>query len=375
MSAFQPFEIERLMSRWEHEVDFNLSESGVHPLLLRDLIPDSCALQELLATELGYPPTNGTLALRKNICRLYSGSGPDNVLATVGAVEANAMALDSLLRAGDEVAVMLPNYLQIWGMARNASMRVNVFHLRESNGAWRLDLDELDAAVTANTRLIAITNPNNPTGHILRENEIDALVSAAERAGAWILTDEVYAGAERLSDKETPSLWGRYDKILAVGSLSKAYGLPGLRTGWIVAPRDAIAEIWPRHDYATIAAGKLAMHLATIALSPDFRPKLIERTRGFVRRSFPIIDAWLREQDNFFSLSPSEAGAIAFVRYRSDMQSEKFVDELRESKSVLIVPGKHFGMERCVRISTGLEPEYLESGLARISEFIRAQPA
>ena len=208
MSAFQPFEIERLMSRWEHEVDYNLSESGVHPVPLRDLLPDSCALREFLDTELGYPQTTGTLALRENISRLYPGASPENVLTTVGAVEANGIALASLFDPGDEIAVMLPNYLQIWGMALNASMRVNAFFLRETGGDWKLDLNELNTAVTDKTKLIAITNPNNPTGHILSEEEIDALVAAAARVGAWILTDEVYAGAERLAEKETPSLWG-----------------------------------------------------------------------------------------------------------------------------------------------------------------------
>jgi aspartate/methionine/tyrosine aminotransferase len=370
MSAFQPFEIERLMSRWEHEVDYNLSESGVHPVPLRDLLPDSCALREFLDTELGYPQTNGTLALRENISRLYPGASPENVLTTVGAVEANGIALASLFDPGDEIAVMLPNYLQIWGMALNASMRVNAFFLRETGGDWKLDLNELNTAVTDKTKLIAITNPNNPTGHILSEEEIDALVAAAARVGAWILTDEVYAGAERLAEKETPSLWGRYDKVLAIGSLSKAYGLPGLRTGWVVAPPQAIEEIWHRHDYATIAIGKLAMQLATVALSPDRRPKLIDRTRGYVRRGFPIMDAWLQEQEEFFGACSSEAGAIAFVSYRRDVKSEKFVDELRESKSVLIVPGEHFGLDGYVRISTGLDPKYLNTGLARISEFI-----
>ncbi len=358
------------MSRWEHEVEYNLTESGVQPVPLRELLPDSCALRELLDTQLGYPETNDPLALRRNIARLYPGAEPENVLCTVGAIEANGITLEALLNPGDEVAVLLPNYLQIWGMALNAGIKVSTFHLAETDGRWSLDLDSLIQAVTDKTRLIAITNPNNPTGHILKENEIQALVAAAEGVGAWILTDEVYAGTERLTDDETPSLWGRYDKVLAIGSLSKAYGLPGLRTGWVVAPPKALDEIWQRHDYATISGTKLAGQLAARALSPDVRSGLIARTRRLVRDGFPRVDAWLRANAAHFGVSESEAGAFAFVRCPVQQEVERFIHDLRESKSVLVVPGNHFGLDGYIRLSTGLEANYLQAGLDRIAGFV-----
>lgn len=359
------------MARWEHDVDFNLTESGVHPVSLRELVPDSCGLQELLATELGYPQTNGSRALRENITRLHPGAPPDNVLVTVGAIEANAITLQALLEPGDEVACMVPNYLQIWGMAQNASLKVNTFQLAETDGRWRLDLESLASAVNERTKLIAITNPNNPTGHILREAEVDALIAAAERVGAWILSDEVYSGTERLTDVQTPSLWGRYDKVLAISSLSKAYGLPGLRTGWVIAPPAALEAIWQRHDYATIAGAKIATQLAVTALSPEVRPTLIARTRRLVREGFPLVDDWLREQNGRLGRSESEAGAFAFVRCPAATGVESFVDELREAKSVLVVPGTHFGLDGYIRLSTGLESRRLQGGLERIAEFIR----
>lgn len=371
MPKFHPFEIERLMARWEHEVDYNLTESGVHPVPLRELLPDSCALQELLAMELGYPQTNGSLPLRRNIAALHPDASPDNILVTVGAIEANGITLEAMFEPGDEIAFMLPNYMQISGMAKNLGMKVNNFHLREEAGSWRLDEDELRSAVTPNTKLIAVTNPNNPTGHILRDKEIAALINEAERVGAWILTDEVYSGTERLTDIQTPSLWGRYDKVLAIGSLSKAYGLPGLRTGWVVAPTEAIHEIWQRHDYATIAGAKLASHLATVALSPDLRPKLIERTRRLVREGYPLVDNWLCEQSDFFGRSESEAGAFAFVKCHADPGVERFIHQLREAQSVLLVPGTHFGVDGYIRLSTGLESRHLAAGLERIARFVR----
>jgi aspartate/methionine/tyrosine aminotransferase len=236
-----------MMSRYENVVEYNLSESGAHPLTLAELLPDPVMIEELLDTELNYPQTNGIIELRENIADLYGrGASPENVLVTVGAAEANYISVQTLAAPGDEVVVMLPNYMQIWGVAHNSGLRVRPFHLKEER-AWAPDLEELNEAVSERTKFIAVCNPNNPTGYILTEQEMDGIVAAAERAGAWLLADEVYRGAERLTDQETPSFWGRYDEVLAIGSMSKAYGLPGLRIGWVVGP----VEPWTSYGLAT----------------------------------------------------------------------------------------------------------------------------
>jgi len=369
MTTFQPFEMERMMSKWENVVTHNLSESGVHPATVRELVDDPAVIEQLLDTELNYPQTNGSIELRERIAALYPGATPDNVLVTVGCAEANFITTQTILAPGDEMAMMLPNYMQIWGIARNYGIRLNPFHLKEERG-WSPDLDELNDAVTEKTKLVAVCNPNNPTGYILTEAEMDAIVAAAERVGAWILADEVYGGAERLTDVQTPSFWGRYDKVLAMNSLSKAYGLPGLRIGWVVAPVDAIDDIWMRHEYTTIDATMLSNKLAAIALSPQVRPRLLQRTRDHIRRGFPILDAWLESHEGAFSMVPPQAAAIAFTRYHLDVNSTELVDRLIREKSVLIVPGDQFGLDHYLRISYGLPPDYLRAGLDRIHELI-----
>jgi aspartate/methionine/tyrosine aminotransferase len=361
--------MERMMSKWENVVEYNLSESGVHPVTVRELVDDPTMIEELLDTELNYPQTNGIVELREHIAALYPGATPDNVLVTVGCAEANFIALQTLLAPGDEMVVMLPNYMQIWGLGHNFGLRLKAFHLQEEQG-WAPDLDELNQAVSERTKLIAICNPNNPTGYILTEKEMDAIVAAAERIGAWLLADEVYSGAERLTDTETPSFWGQYDRVLAMNSLSKAYGLPGLRIGWVVGPADIVDDIWARHEYTTISATMLANKLAAIALSPQVRPCLIQRTRDYIRRGFPILDGWLESHEGAFALVPPQAAAIAFVRYHLDVNSTELVGRLIREKSVLIVPGNHFGLDHHLRISFGLPPEYLRAGLDRIHELI-----
>jgi aspartate/methionine/tyrosine aminotransferase len=364
---FQPFVMERMMSKWENIVEYNLSESGVHPLSVRELVDDPSILETLLDSPLVYPQTNGIIELRERIADLYPGATPDNVLVTVGCIEANFIALQTLVAPGEEIVVMLPNYMQIWGAAQNLGLRVRTFHLREELG-WAPDLDELRDLVSEKTKLIAVCNPDNPTGHILAEAEMGAIVSAAERVGAWLLADEVYSGAERLTDTQTPSFWGRYDKVLAMNSLSKAYGLPGLRIGWVVAPVETVEDIWARHDYVTISATMLSNKLAAIALSPGVRPRLLQRTRDYIRRGYPILDAWLESHEGMFNLVPPEAAAIAYVRYHLDVNSTELVERLMREKSVIIVPGDHFGMDHYLRISFGVPEEYLRAGLDRIHE-------
>jgi aspartate/methionine/tyrosine aminotransferase len=370
MAPFQPFEMERMMSAHEQEVEYNLSESGVHPIRLGELLERGAgAIDDLLGVELNYPHVNGIPQLRENISALYDGAGPENVLATVGAIEANYLTVRTLLSAPDEIVIMLPNYMQIWGVAMNHGLSIRPFHLREEKG-WAPDLDQLEAAVTPATKLIAVCNPNNPTGAVLSEPEMDAIVATAERVGAWILADEVYAGAERETDQQTPSFYGRYDRVIAVGSMSKAYGLPGLRMGWAVGPAKVIDDIWARHEYIALSATMLSNHLAALALSPAVRPRIIARARRYIREGFPVLNRWLEDHPGTFELTPPGAAAIAFARYNLEINSTELMERLVREKSVLVVPGDHFGMDRFLRISFGLPHDYLTAALDRIHELI-----
>jgi aspartate/methionine/tyrosine aminotransferase len=370
MPAFQPFAMERYMSAWEQEVEFNLSESGVHPMLLSELLDlKDGSLEELLATDINYAHANGRPELRENIARMYDGATADNVLVTVGAIEANYNTLRTLLCKGDEVVIQLPNYMQVWGVAKNHDYQVRTFTLLEEKD-WAPDLNALEDMVTANTRLIAVCNPNNPTGRIFTEPEMDAIVRMAEKAGAWILADEVYAGVEQRTDEQTPSFYGRYDRVLAVGSMSKAYGLPGLRTGWVVGPQEIIDQIWARHEYNTLSATMLSNKLAALALSEEVRPHVRKRARDYVRKGFPILKEWMSRQNGNLRCVPPDAAAIAFIKYDLDINSTDLVMKLIKEQSVMVVPGDHFGLDGYLRVSYGLPEEYLLGGLDRISSVL-----
>jgi aspartate/methionine/tyrosine aminotransferase len=362
--------MERMMSKWENVVDVNLSESGVHPMTLGELLElgglDHTAVTDVL---INYPQANGTVELRETIAAMYPGASPDDVLVTVGAAEANFLALTTLLEPGDEAVIMLPNYMQVWGIAKNHGIRVRECHLSEER-AWAPDLAELESVTGAATKLIAVCNPNNPTGRIMTLEEMDAVIAVAERTGAWLLADEVYRGAERETDEEAPSFHGRYDKVLAQGSMSKAYGLPGLRVGWSVGPAATLDEMWARHEYTTIATTMISNRLTTLALSEKVRPRILARTRRYIREGFPVLEDWMEDHGDMFGVVPPQAAAIAFARYRLDMGSTELVSRLRDEKSVLIVPGDHFGLDGHLRISFGLPHDYLRDGLDRIHEML-----
>jgi len=369
MLKFQPFLMERYMSHFEKAVDYNLSESGVHPLLLEELLSfDPKAHDALLKTDLDYAYANGDPELRENIARLYDGARSNNVLVTVGAIEANYIATQTILSKGDEIVIMLPNYMQIWGISKNRGYAVKTFTLLEEKD-WAPDLDTLEQIVTKNTRMIAICNPNNPTGYILKESEMNEIIRIADKVGAWILADEVYAGAEQFTDTETPSFYGKYERVIAVGSLSKAYGIPGLRTGWLVGPPDMVDNIWARHEYLTLSVAMLSNKLATLALSENVRPAIIKRTREYIRRGFPILQEWMNKQ-KIFSCRLPQAAAIAFIKYDLDINSSELTNRLVQEKKVLIVPGDHFGIDKYLRISFGLPKEYLLGGLNRIQDIL-----
>jgi aspartate/methionine/tyrosine aminotransferase len=260
---------------------------------------------------------------------------------------------------------MLPNYMQIYGIGINYGLHVKTFSLKEELG-WSVDIDEVGDVVSDKTKLIAVCNPNNPTGHIMTDGEMDAVVKAAERAGAWLLSDEVYAGAEHNQEEVTPSFWGRYDRVLAVGSMSKAYGLPGLRIGWVVAPADMVDEIWARQDYVTISASMLGNKLAAYALSPEVLPRIIARTRQHVRSGYKNLDNWVQEHSNLLSVIPPQAAAIAFVRYHKEVNSTELVQRLIKDHDTYIVPGDNFGLDHHLRISYGLSADYVNEGLSRV---------
>ncbi len=238
---------------------------------------------------------------------------------------------------------------------------------------WRLDLPALESLVTARTRAIVICNPNNPTGARFAAEDVEAICRVASRSGAWVISDEIYRGAE-LDNVETPTAWGRYERVIVTSGLSKAYGLPGLRIGWVVGPPALVEALWGVHDYTTIAPGAVSDRAARIALSPERREWILARTRGIVVTNYAIVRRWIEKRESSLWHAPPDAGAIAFVRYAHQVGSTALVERLRDERSVLVVPGDHFDMDGYLRIGFGGDPLALTRALDYIGEVLDTVP-
>lgn len=366
----ETFELERTQSLWENTVEYNLTETGIHPFSLQELF-DEEVRGELLSLRLGYGYTNGSPALRQAISGLYDGATVDEVLVTNGSAEANLIATWSLLEPGDELVLMLPNYMQIWGLARALGVNVKPFHLREERN-WAPDLNELSEQVTSKTKMIAVCNPNNPTGAVLQPQEMAEVVEVAKSVNAWLYADEVYRGAE-IEGGETPTFWGRYDKAIVCCGLSKAYALPGLRIGWLVGPMEIIQQFWACHDYTSISSPLLSNQVAVRVLQPALRSEVLGRNRNILRENLNVLTKWVQQHASLFGFVPPRAGGLAFLRYYMDINSTELATNLREHKSVFVVAGDCFGLDRFVRIGLGTEKKYLMNGLSRFGDFIQEQ--
>ncbi|TFG32966.1 aminotransferase class I/II-fold pyridoxal phosphate-dependent enzyme [Candidatus Thorarchaeota archaeon] len=369
------FEMERMQSEYEHHVKFNLSESGVEPLKISELLDTPELRQQLLDMQLSYPQTNGTNSLRQTIAQYYEGTTAEQILATNGGAEANFLtAWWTYLENPDkrEFVFMVPNYMQLGGIWKNLGGNVKNFNLIMKGKEWIPDIEQLKTIVSKNTSAIAICNPNNPTGAIINKTHLKAIAEIADDCDAWLISDEIYRGAE-IKEEKSPSFHGLYNKTIITSSLSKAYGLPGLRIGWAVCPsKDVATELWTYSDYTSISPSKTSDWLATLALHPKVQAMIEKRTKRVIRENWAVMKNWLDSHTDVFEYVPPSAAAICFIRQNTDMTSLEFVNRLMKEKSVLISPGEHFEVPGYLRIGFGSKKEFLEHALEQISEFLNA---
>jgi hypothetical protein len=364
------FEMERMQSLYWHLVDYDLSESGVTPMTIRELLGPAADAEAFLQTALGYPLSEGSYEARANIAAWYPDATAENVSLSNGGSEANHLTLWTLLEPDDRLAFMIPNYMQGWGLGRHYGRTTDTFKLKLKDGSWHLDLDQLERAVTKRTKVVMVCNPNNPTGYVLTNDEMDAVVAAADRVGAWIVSDEIYRGAEVDVDQASPTFWGRYDKVVVTSGLSKAFAMPGLRLGWTLGPQELVRDTWVRHDYTTLTPSAISDKLAAFAMDPVVRENIFARTRAIIRANLPHLEAWIKQQGDVFTYARPIAGAIAYVKYRLPVGSTELADRVREERSVLLVPGDMFGLRKGIRFGFGYDIEHTMKGLAQAEDLL-----
>jgi aspartate/methionine/tyrosine aminotransferase len=360
----ETFAMERMQSTHEFLVDFDMSESGIRPVSINDLVGMGLDLNGLLDMPLGYSQSNGTPELKELLTQIYPGATSENIEVTNGTSEANYLIALSQLKEGDEFALEVPNYMQLSGVPKSLGAQVNTFALRSENG-WDVDWDEFEHAVNPRTRLVYVSNPNNPSGAVLSAAAMRRIVERCEKMGAYLIADEVYIGAEHTGER-TPSFWGMSDCVIVTSGLSKAYGIPGLRIGWIIGPPELVYACWTQHDYITIGPNKLSDRMAQVAVRLENREKLYARTRAILNENIPFFADWVKDVPQL-AYTPSQAGAYSFLKLHGDTPSEEVAKNCLENQSTLIVPGSHFGMEGYLRLWLGGSQDYLGEGYRRIA--------
>jgi aspartate/methionine/tyrosine aminotransferase len=366
-----PFAVEQWMNAHETKCRFNLAETCVESLTIAELLDmagqRATVLEELLPLKMTYGAIEGSDRLRTAIAGLYTSQSTANVLVTHGAIGANALVYQALVAAGDRIVTILPTYQQHYSIPESLGADVQRLHLHAEND-YLPDLRELRRLVTPGTKLIAFSNPNNPTGSLMDRPLLEEIVRIAASVNAYILSDEVYRGTTQEHDTLTPSIADLYPRGISTGSMSKAFSLAGFRLGWICGPSEMLRAAEVHRDYNTISVGILDDIFSSIAL--ENRDKILARSRNLVRTNLATLDHWMQSESALSYVKP-RGGTVTLLRYAVDMPSHEFCVRLLEETGVLFTPGSAFELEGCVRIGYANGSTILEEGLRRTSGFLR----
>ncbi|MEC8000803.1 MAG: aminotransferase [Pseudomonadota bacterium] len=367
----EPFKVEIWMNEWETRCTYNLAETCVASITIEELLAlsgrDEGDLSELLSMKLTYGDIEGSDRLRTAISKLYGNTSITDITITHGTIAANMLVHKGLVERGDHVVSIVPTYQQHYSIPRSIEADVATLSLEASAG-FLPDLDRLRSMVTPETKLIAFTNPNNPTGALIERPMLEAIAEIADSVDAYLLCDEVYRGTGQVGDGMVPSIVDIYDKGISTAGMSKVFSLAGLRVGWVVAPKELTEKIMIHRDYDTISVGMINDHFAAMAL--ENADKVLARSQAITRENLAILDNWVNSEPRVDWVKP-RAGTTAMLKLDIPISSREFCIDLLEKTGVMLTPGDAFDMEGYVRIGYANEREILEAGLSEISTYLK----
>jgi aspartate/methionine/tyrosine aminotransferase len=366
------FALEVYFSKWEFAAKYNLAGSDGENMTLAQLLalasPEDRAAFDRIG--LGYTETFGAPELRAEIARTYDTVKPEHLLCFAGAEEGIYAAMRVLLSPGDHVIVVTPNYQAAETVPLSICEVTGVPLDIDRN--WDLDLDLLLAALRPNTKLISINFPNNPTGKILPRAIFDALVDICRRRGIWLFSDEVYRLIERDPALRLPQAVDVYERGISLNVMSKAYGLAGLRIGWLACKDRATLIRFERYKhFLSICNSAPSEVLARIALKA--RDKILERNRKVVRENLSVLNAFFSEYRHLFDWREPDGGCVGFIRYKGAEGVEEFTRRLVEESGVLFLPSSIYRSElgpvpdNCLRVGFGRS--HVPAGLAVLRQW------
>lgn len=370
------FALEVYFSKWEFTARYNMTGSDAESLSLADLL-ELASAEERAAFEqlwLGYTETYGLPELRSVIASTYDNINADDLLCFAGAEEAIYTAMRVLLEPRDHVIVITPNYQAAETVPLSICEVSGVALDLERD--WSLEIDAVRAALRPNTKLLSINFPNNPTGKILPRADFDALIELCREHGLWLFSDEVYRLIEREPEMRLPQAVDVYERAVSLNVMSKAYGLPGLRIGWLACrDRDLLQRLERYKHYLSICNSAPSEQLALIAL--NHRDTILERNRSLVRDNLALYDRFFADYPDLFDWKIPDGGCVGFIRYRGGDGAEVFTRRLVEEAGVLFLPSSIYRSELgeaprdCFRIGYGRA--HVPAGIAAMREWISFQ--
>ncbi len=334
-------ELSSLLARLHGRTTHHLSASECETMTVADLLSladaEDAARWECL--RLSYTDPLGAPWLRETIARRYAGIGPEEVVCFAGAQEGLYAVLHALLGPGDHAVVVVPGYQSVETLALGLADVTGV--ALDAADGWSLDLDKVAAAIRPGTRVVCISFPNNPTGKILEADRFQALVALCRRHGIWLVSDEVYRLTERDPARRLPPAAEAYERGVSIGVLSKAYGLPGLRIGW-VACRDAVltGRVAAFRQYLSVCSAGPSEVLANIALKAT--EAITGRNRRLADANLALLQAMLARHPGLFAWTVPDGGVVGYVRYGGAEGAERFVLRMAETAGVLLLPASVF---------------------------------
>lgn len=365
------FYTEMWLNIYENKCTYNLSETCVSALSIKELaelsgIGDKI-FEAMADIRMDYGYITGSERLRHAILSLYKNMKSENITVAHGGIGANSLALMSLVERGDHIIATSPSYQQGHSLPEALGAELSTIRLKEENN-WELDIDELRSLIKPNTKLICLTNPNNPTGSIMNEAQLEEIVKIARSCGAWIFCDEVYRGLNYDAPHLGTAIADIYEKGISTGSMSKTFSLAGLRMGWIAGPSKFISDIDKCRDYHIISMSPIDDLLAAIAL--ENADMLIERSTSICRHNAQLIYDWVSEEP-LLSVAAPVSGSTAFIKYDIEKESESLCREILQQKGVLLVPGIAFECENHFRLGFGKSALEISQGMEKISDWLR----
>ena len=335
------FRLERWFAAWEFSAQHLLSASDCETMAVGELLElAGVPISELASVRLGYSHSQGDPALRAVIARFYSALGADDILVTNAPEEAIFLTMQALLRAGDRVVVQTPCYQSLSELAVHMGCEVHPWPLIETNTSWRMDLDHLADLLTDGTRLLVINTPHNPTGHMASITEFETILFLCAERGIWLLSDEMYRGLEHQRSARLPAASQRYERAISLWGMSKSFGLPGLRIGWLaLQDREVLESLLRVKDYTTICSSGPGQFLARVAL--EHAGALITRNLDLVQANLGKVREFMARFRDVFAWREPMGGTVAFSRLRAG-GAAAFCEAAVREQGILLVPSSVF---------------------------------